>query len=151
MKDCREPSFSSKLDERWKKAYNEERFHLLYGILYHGTKDTCVMALADRTLINTIIPEFHDSVESGNLSEDRTLERVKPCSWWPNWRKYVEEYCQTCDQFPKENGATGKEVGMMIQIQEPKSPWEIVHMNWVTALPPGGDRSYSSCLVLVDR
>ncbi|MBW0537743.1 hypothetical protein O181_077458 [Austropuccinia psidii MF-1] len=39
----------------------------------------------------------------------------------------------------------------MIKIQEPKSPWEIVHMDWVTALPPGGDRSYNACLVLVDR
>ncbi|MBW0549427.1 hypothetical protein O181_089142 [Austropuccinia psidii MF-1] len=39
----------------------------------------------------------------------------------------------------------------MIQIQEPKSPWEIAHMNWVTALPPGGDRSYNACLILVDR
>ncbi|MBW0533776.1 hypothetical protein O181_073491 [Austropuccinia psidii MF-1] len=40
---------------------------------------------------------------------------------------------------------------MIIQIQEPKSPWEIVHMDWVTALPPGGDRSYNECLVLADR
>ncbi|MBW0480397.1 hypothetical protein O181_020112 [Austropuccinia psidii MF-1] len=40
---------------------------------------------------------------------------------------------------------------MIIQIQEPKSPWDIVHMDWVTALPPGGDRSYNACLVLVDR
>ncbi|MBW0590655.1 hypothetical protein O181_130370 [Austropuccinia psidii MF-1] len=40
---------------------------------------------------------------------------------------------------------------MMIQIQAPKSPWEIVDMDWVTALPPGGDRSYNACLVLVDR
>ncbi|MBW0512123.1 hypothetical protein O181_051838 [Austropuccinia psidii MF-1] len=40
---------------------------------------------------------------------------------------------------------------MMIQIQQPKSPWEIFHMDWVVALPPGGDRSYNSCLVLVDR
>ncbi|MBW0586649.1 hypothetical protein O181_126364 [Austropuccinia psidii MF-1] len=39
----------------------------------------------------------------------------------------------------------------MIQIQEPKSPWEIVHMDWVTALPPRGDRSYNTFLVLVDR
>ncbi|MBW0495882.1 hypothetical protein O181_035597 [Austropuccinia psidii MF-1] len=39
----------------------------------------------------------------------------------------------------------------MIQIQEPKSPWEMVHMDWVTALPPGGDRSYNACLVLADR
>ncbi|MBW0491204.1 hypothetical protein O181_030919 [Austropuccinia psidii MF-1] len=40
---------------------------------------------------------------------------------------------------------------MMIQIQEPISPCEIAHMDWVTALPPGGDRSYNACLVLVDR
>ncbi|MBW0528519.1 hypothetical protein O181_068234 [Austropuccinia psidii MF-1] len=39
----------------------------------------------------------------------------------------------------------------MIQIQEPKSPWKIVCMDWVTALPPGGDRSYNTFLVLVDR
>ncbi|MBW0587186.1 hypothetical protein O181_126901 [Austropuccinia psidii MF-1] len=40
---------------------------------------------------------------------------------------------------------------MIIQIQEPKSPWEMVHMDWVTVLPPGGDRSYNAFLVLVDR
>ncbi|MBW0528391.1 hypothetical protein O181_068106 [Austropuccinia psidii MF-1] len=39
---------------------------------------------------------------------------------------------------------------MMMSIQEPKSPWEIIHMDWVTTLPPGGDRSYNACLVLVD-
>ncbi|MBW0507141.1 hypothetical protein O181_046856 [Austropuccinia psidii MF-1] len=39
----------------------------------------------------------------------------------------------------------------MIHIQEPKSPWEVVHMDWVTALPPSGDNSYDSCLVIVDR
>ncbi|MBW0544207.1 hypothetical protein O181_083922 [Austropuccinia psidii MF-1] len=39
----------------------------------------------------------------------------------------------------------------MIQIQEPKSPWEIGHTDWVTALPLGGDKSYNACLVLVDR
>ncbi|MBW0520332.1 hypothetical protein O181_060047 [Austropuccinia psidii MF-1] len=39
----------------------------------------------------------------------------------------------------------------MIQIQELNSPWEIIHIAWVTALPPVGDRSYNECLVLVDR
>ncbi|MBW0548301.1 hypothetical protein O181_088016 [Austropuccinia psidii MF-1] len=39
----------------------------------------------------------------------------------------------------------------MIHVQEPKSPWEFVHMEWVTALPPSGDRSYNACLVIVDR
>ncbi|MBW0587178.1 hypothetical protein O181_126893 [Austropuccinia psidii MF-1] len=151
MKDCKDPSLTSKLDEIWKKAYDEGRFHLLDGILYHRTKHKCVMTLTDRTLINTILHECHDSVSAGHLSKDRTLEKVKTCSWWPNWNKDVIEYCQTCDRCQKANRAAGKKFGMMIQIQEPKSPWEIVHMDWVTALPPGGDRSYNACLVLVDR
>ncbi|MBW0481844.1 hypothetical protein O181_021559 [Austropuccinia psidii MF-1] len=151
MKDCKDPSLSSNLDELCKKAYDEGRFHLFDGILNHRTKHTCVMNLTDRTLISAILHECHDSVESGDLSEDRKIERVKTCSWWPNWRKSVSEYCQTSDRFQKENRATGKKFGTMIQIQEPKSPWEIVHMDWVTALPPGGDRSFNVCLLLVDR
>ncbi|MBW0570488.1 hypothetical protein O181_110203 [Austropuccinia psidii MF-1] len=122
MKDCKDPSLSSKLDEIWKKAYDEGRFHLLDGILYHRTKHTCVIALTDRTLINTILHECHDSVSHGHLSEDRTLERVKACSWWPNCKKDVAEYCQTCDRCQKANRSTGKKFGIMIQIQEPKSP-----------------------------
>ncbi|MBW0514696.1 hypothetical protein O181_054411 [Austropuccinia psidii MF-1] len=39
----------------------------------------------------------------------------------------------------------------MIKIQEPRRPWEIVYMDWVTGLPPGGDRIYNECLVIVDR
>ncbi|MBW0531325.1 hypothetical protein O181_071040 [Austropuccinia psidii MF-1] len=39
----------------------------------------------------------------------------------------------------------------MIHIQEEISPWEVVHMDWVTALPPSGDKIYTSCLVIVDR
>ncbi|MBW0528514.1 hypothetical protein O181_068229, partial [Austropuccinia psidii MF-1] len=39
----------------------------------------------------------------------------------------------------------------MIHIQEQKSPWEVVHMDWVTALPPCGDKCYNSCLIIVDR
>ncbi|MBW0512043.1 hypothetical protein O181_051758 [Austropuccinia psidii MF-1] len=151
MKDCKDPSLSSKLDEAWKKEYDEERFDLLDGILYHRNKHTCVMALTARALISTILHECHDCVASGHLPEDRTLERVKTCSWLPNWRNNVAEYYQTCDRCQKANRATGKEIVIMIHIEEPKSPWETVHMVWVTALPPGGDRSYNACLVLVNR
>ncbi|MBW0555531.1 hypothetical protein O181_095246 [Austropuccinia psidii MF-1] len=67
MKDCKYPSISSKLDEIWKKSYDERRFHLLDGILYHRTKHTCAMALTDRTLINTILDECHYSISTGQL------------------------------------------------------------------------------------
>ncbi|MBW0533041.1 hypothetical protein O181_072756 [Austropuccinia psidii MF-1] len=128
MKICKDPSLSSKLDEIWKKAYDEGRFHLLDGILFNRDKHLCLLDLTDRTLINTILHEFHDSVAAVHLPEDRTLERVKTCSWWPNWKKDVSEYCQTYERFQKANRATGKKFGMMIQIQEPKSAWEICKM-----------------------
>ncbi|MBW0536983.1 hypothetical protein O181_076698 [Austropuccinia psidii MF-1] len=67
------------------------------------------------------------------------------------WQKDVAEYCKTCDRRQKGNKSTGKRLGNMIKIQEPRRPWEIVHMDWVTGLPPGGDRIYNACLVIVDR
>ncbi|MBW0544824.1 hypothetical protein O181_084539 [Austropuccinia psidii MF-1] len=39
----------------------------------------------------------------------------------------------------------------MVHIQDPRSHCEVFHMDWVTALPPSGDKSYNSCLVIVDR
>ncbi|MBW0550479.1 hypothetical protein O181_090194 [Austropuccinia psidii MF-1] len=62
--------------------------------------------------------------------------------------KDVIEYCHSCDRFKKANKATGKRFGLMIHIQEPNTPWEVVHMDWVTSLPPGGDESYNACLVI---
>ncbi|MBW0504316.1 hypothetical protein O181_044031 [Austropuccinia psidii MF-1] len=109
------------------------------------------MTLCIRLLINTILHEFHDRIYSGLLSEDRKLEKVYNCAWWPSLRKETIEYCHTCDRCQNENRSTGKKFGLMIHIQQPKSPWEVVHMDWVTALPPSGDKIHNACLVLVDR
>ncbi|MBW0536675.1 hypothetical protein O181_076390 [Austropuccinia psidii MF-1] len=109
------------------------------------------MTLCSRLLINTILHECHDIIYSRNLSEDRTLEKVKNCAWWLSWRKETIEYFHTCDRCSKENRSTGKKFGLIIHIQEPKYHWEVVHMDLVTALPPSGDKSHNACLVIVDR
>ncbi|MBW0577614.1 hypothetical protein O181_117329 [Austropuccinia psidii MF-1] len=123
----------------------------LFEEVRERSKHTCVMVLCSRMLIKTILLEFHDNIYSGDLSEDRTMERIKTCSWWPSWRKDVIEYCHSFDRCQKVNKATGKRFGLMIHIQEPSTPWEVAHMDWVTSLPPGGDKSYNACLVIVDR
>ncbi|MBW0574512.1 hypothetical protein O181_114227 [Austropuccinia psidii MF-1] len=139
------------LDGVWKKPYDEGRFHLLDGICYHRTKHTCVITVVETSSINPVLKECHDSPFSAHLSEDRTRENVKTCIWWPMWQKDVSEYCKTCDRCQKANKSTGRRLGNMIKIQEPSRPWEIVCMDWVTGLPPGGDRGYNACLVIVDR
>ncbi|MBW0468533.1 hypothetical protein O181_008248 [Austropuccinia psidii MF-1] len=150
-KYCKYTSLVNGLDEVWKNSYYKGRFHLFDGITYHRTKNSWVMTLCSIFLINTILHEFHDRIYSGHLSEDRTLEKVKNCAWWPSWRKETIEYFHTCDRCQKANRNTGKMFGLIIHIQEPKSPWEVVHMNWVTELPPSGDKGYNACLVIVEK
>ncbi|MBW0529279.1 hypothetical protein O181_068994 [Austropuccinia psidii MF-1] len=109
------------------------------------------MNVVERSLINLVLKECHNSPFSGHLSEDRTREKVKTCIWWPMWQNDVAEYWKNCDRCQKANKSTGKRLGNMIKIQEPSRPWEILHVDWVTGLPPGGDRSYNACIVIVDR
>ncbi|MBW0518801.1 hypothetical protein O181_058516 [Austropuccinia psidii MF-1] len=127
-KDCKDTSLVNALDEVWKISYSEGRFHLFDGIIYHRTKHSCIMTL-----------------------QDRTLEKVKNCARWPSWRNETIEYCHTCDRCQMANRSTGKKFGLMIHIQEPKSPWEGFHMDWVTELHPSGDKDSNACLVIVDR
>ncbi|MBW0519766.1 hypothetical protein O181_059481 [Austropuccinia psidii MF-1] len=109
------------------------------------------MTVVERSLINIVLKECHDSPFSGHLSEDRTIEKIKTRIWWPMWQKDVSEYCKTWNRCQKANKFTDKRLGNIINIQEPSRPMEMAHMDWVTGLPPGGYRSYNSCLVIVDR
>ncbi|MBW0490317.1 hypothetical protein O181_030032 [Austropuccinia psidii MF-1] len=121
-KDFKDTDLANSLDDVMKTSYENGRFHLFDGILYHSSKHTCVMVLCSRMLINTILLEFHDNNYSGSFSEERTMERIKTCAWWPSWRKDVIEYCNSCDRCQKANKAMGKRFGLMIHIQEPSTP-----------------------------
>ncbi|MBW0512365.1 hypothetical protein O181_052080 [Austropuccinia psidii MF-1] len=150
-KDCKDEALANSLYDIWKKSCDNGRFYLFDGILYHGSKHTCIMVLCSRMLISTILLECHDKIYSGQLSADRTMEGIMTCACCPSWIKDVIEYCTSCDRCQKANKATCKRFCMMIHIQEPSTPWDVVHMDWVTALPPGGDERYNACLVIVDR
>ncbi|MBW0520536.1 hypothetical protein O181_060251 [Austropuccinia psidii MF-1] len=109
------------------------------------------MEVVERLLSNLVLKELNDSPFSGHLSEDITRERRKNWIWWTMWKNNVSEYCKTCEKSQMSHKATGKRLGNMSKIQEPSRPWKTVHMDWVTGLPPGADRSYYSFLVIVER
>ncbi|MBW0469533.1 hypothetical protein O181_009248 [Austropuccinia psidii MF-1] len=125
----RDNSLIHPLDEIWKKSDDEARFHLLDGLIYHISKHTCVMKVLDRSLINLVMKEFHESPFLVQLSEDRTREKIKTCIWWPMWQKEGSEYCKTWERCQKAKKSTGKILRNMIKIQEPGRPWEIFHMD----------------------
>ncbi|MBW0496552.1 hypothetical protein O181_036267 [Austropuccinia psidii MF-1] len=108
------------------------------------------MTVVDRSLVNCVLKECHESPFSGHLSEEITREKFKTCLWWQMWQKDVSEYCKTCERCKKANKPTGKRLNNMIKIQEPRRPWKILHMDWLTGLKPGVDKRDNECLVIVD-
>ncbi|MBW0559779.1 hypothetical protein O181_099494 [Austropuccinia psidii MF-1] len=137
--------------EEVRKSYTQDKNHrILCQLLTKDCKDNSLIHALDG-IGRKSYDEGRFHLLDGRLSEDRTRGKVKTCIWWPMWQNNVADYYKTCDRFQKANKSTGKRLGNMIKIQEPRRPWEIVHMDWVTGLPPGGDRSYNACLVIVDR
>ena len=129
QKDFKQTGLTSNLEEPWKKSYEEGRFSLWDGLIYHRTKHNSVLVVCDRSTINTILQECHDTFPSGHFSTDRTMERIETVAWWPEWRKDTAEYCSSCERCQECNRATVKRYGLLIRIEEPTHPWEVINMD----------------------
>ncbi|MBW0485765.1 hypothetical protein O181_025480 [Austropuccinia psidii MF-1] len=91
--------------------------------------------------MSLILLECHYCPYMGHMSEDSTRDRVTSTAWWPQWEKYLSEYIRACGRFQKENGKHGENYGLLEHIEVPKNPWEIINMNRVTGLVPGGKKT----------
>jgi hypothetical protein len=139
------------LEGVWKKHFLENRFVMLDGLLYHRREKNSSVVLLDPSHISIILNECHYSITSGHFSKERTFSRVQNLAWWPDWRAQVSEYCDSCERCQKANKATGKRFGLLKTIEEPKARWEIINMDFVTALPPAGSENYNAVLAVCDR
>ncbi|MBW0532350.1 hypothetical protein O181_072065 [Austropuccinia psidii MF-1] len=72
----RRPELESQMEEPWLRAYKDNKFFLVDGLLYHREKHTSALTVVDRDNISLILQEFHDCPYMGHMSEDRTKERV---------------------------------------------------------------------------
>ncbi|KAI7961047.1 hypothetical protein MJO28_001536 [Puccinia striiformis f. sp. tritici] len=146
-----QPDLQSQLDEPWQSNFASGRFVLLDGLLYHRSGNHCALVLVLEDHITTVLHECHDCITSGHFSKYRTVERLRVLAWWPGWTARVEQYCASCNRCQRANRATGKRFGLLQTTEEPKQRWEVINMDFVTALPPGGKDSFNSVLVVVNR
>ncbi|MBW0529815.1 hypothetical protein O181_069530 [Austropuccinia psidii MF-1] len=104
----RSPELESQLEETWLRAYKDNKFCLIDGILYHREKHKSALTVVDRDHISLILQECHDCPNMGHMSEERTKERVASTAWWPKWDQEFSEYINTCERFQKANRKHGK-------------------------------------------
>ncbi|MBW0511529.1 hypothetical protein O181_051244 [Austropuccinia psidii MF-1] len=147
----RSPELESHLEEPWLRAYKDNKFYLIDGLLYHREKHTSALTLVDRDHISLILRECHDCPYMGHMSEDRTKKRVASTARWPKWEQKLSEYINTSERCQKGNRKHGKKYGLLQHIEDPKHPWETINMGWATGLVPGGKENYNACLIIVDK
>ncbi|MBW0588929.1 hypothetical protein O181_128644 [Austropuccinia psidii MF-1] len=139
---CRSPELEAQLEEPWLRAYKDNKFFLIDGLLYHREKHKSALTVVDRDHISFILQEFHDCPYVGHMSEDRTKERVARTGWWPKWEQELSEYINTCERCQKANRKHGKNYGLLQHIDEPKHQWETINIDWVTGLVAGSKENY---------
>ncbi|MBW0493013.1 hypothetical protein O181_032728 [Austropuccinia psidii MF-1] len=145
------PELECQLEEPWLRDYKDNKFSLIYGLLYHREKHTSALKVVERDHISLILQECHYCPYMGHVSEDRTKERVASTAWWTKWEQELGEYINTCERCQKANRKNGKKYGLLQHIEEPKHPWETIIMDWVTGLVPGGKENFNAFLIIVDR
>ncbi|MBW0586370.1 hypothetical protein O181_126085 [Austropuccinia psidii MF-1] len=113
QKKYRSPELESQLEEPWLRAYNNNKFFLVDGLLYHREKNTSALTVVDREHISMILQECHDCPYMGHMSEERTKERVASTSWCPKWEQSLSEYIRTCERCQKANRKHWKNYGLL--------------------------------------
>ncbi|MBW0545847.1 hypothetical protein O181_085562 [Austropuccinia psidii MF-1] len=134
----RSPELESQLEEPLLRAYKNNKFFLVDGLIYHREKHTSALKVVDRDHISLILQECHYYPYMEHMSEDRTKERVASTAWWPKWEQELSEYINTCERCQKADRKHEKKYGLLKHIEEPKHLWETINMDWVTGLVPGG-------------
>ncbi|MBW0477885.1 hypothetical protein O181_017600 [Austropuccinia psidii MF-1] len=85
------PELESQLEQTWLRAYKDNKFFLIDGLLYHREKHTSALTVVERDHISLILQECHDCPYMGHMSEERTKERVASTAWWPKWEQELSE------------------------------------------------------------
>ncbi|MBW0551095.1 hypothetical protein O181_090810 [Austropuccinia psidii MF-1] len=83
----RSPELESQLEEPFLRDYEDNKFFLIDGLLYHREKHTSALTVIGRNCISPILQECHDFPYVGHISEDRTKEKVASTAWWPKWEQ----------------------------------------------------------------
>ena len=99
----------------------------------------------------SIIKKHHDEPLAGHLATDKTFALICAKYYWPDMRKQIQEYCNSCLVCQGARVIRGKQPGLLQPIPIPKRAWEVLTLDFITGLPEshayGG--VYNAILVVV--
>ena len=86
---------------------------------------------------DNIIKIHHDDPISGHRDCDTTYLSIRKHCFWPNMRKHVMKYVQTCPSCLKHKSIHKKPAGFLQPLEHPMAkPWHSVATDFAVHLPP---------------
>ena len=102
-----------------------------------------------------ILREKHDHPTAGHQGFRKTLDLVRREYYWPSMRKFVSDYCTTCDPCARAKPSRHKPYGLLKQLPIPERPWESISLDFIVELPETtsnlDSNTYNAILVIVER
>ena len=124
-------------------------FAIIDGRIY--LRDSQRLAIPGNVeLKRTILYEAHDTVTSGHLGIDKTLEQVTRNFYWPKMARNIRKYVKSCDECQRNKVVNQLPVGQLQPLEYPQQRWEQVTMDFIVSLPPT-PRNHDAIFVVVDR
>lgn len=125
----------SKLPPTVMKDLKAGKFFMLGDLLYRRDGLTSALVVCDVWTQTQILEMCHDHILSKHQGGDRTYARIRSVAWWPAVRRLCDAYVASCKLCQLTKRRTGKRPGLLQQIEVPQKPWDVIHMDFVTALP----------------
>jgi len=83
-------------------------------------------------LKSKILQEAHDSILSGHFGVEKTYSRLTDQFFWPNMKKSVQHYVDSCHTCKTVKSRRAKENGLLQPLRVLTKPWSDIAMDLIT-------------------
>lgn len=125
---------------------NDKGYSLINGILRYKGR---IWLGANSTTQNHILQALHSSGVGGHSGQLATCKRIKRLFSWPNLKKEVSLFVQSCEICQQAKAEHVRLPGLLQPLPVPDQAWDVVTLDFVEGLPKS--TGYTVILVVVDK
>jgi Integrase zinc binding domain len=78
-----------------------------------------------------ILHKKHDHPTTGHQGFCKTFNLVRREYYWPLMRKFISNYCTTCNPCTRAKASQHRPYGLLKQLPIPKWPWELISLDFI--------------------
>ena len=123
------------------------------GVLFHIDHvlgERVMQLVVPATKRRQVLKQAHETVWSAHLGVKKTLQRIRYSFWWPDLKKDVQTFVNTCCECQLKARKMRSDEVPITPIQRPESPWEMVNMDCIGPIEPKSASGKRYVLSVID-